>query len=152
MQPTTKQNLDFFSPALPGHQQGCLQENSVRRMLSEICVHIYNMCMLIAQDCIKFCGCIAWQSFLANNFADFLDVVQVKKTKEKDFVQSLVAFRISNISYSFVKIWVSVWKHARKQNRLVCTGWAANHQNIYMQVKFSPNVTQRQIGTLTMSF
>ena len=44
-------------------------------MLYETHVRIYNKRMLLAQDCIKFHGCIAWQSFLVNNFADFPDVV-----------------------------------------------------------------------------
>ena len=35
--------------------------------------------------------------FFENNFADFSDVVQVKKNQ--DFVQPLVAFPISNISH-----------------------------------------------------
>ena len=45
----------------PWNQQSCLQENSVRRILYETHVCIYNKCMLIAQDCVKFRGCIAWQ-------------------------------------------------------------------------------------------
>ena len=53
--------------------------------------------MLHKQDCIKFRGRIAWQSFSENNFADFSDVVQVKNNQ--DFVQPLVAFPISNIPY-----------------------------------------------------
>ena len=36
------------------------------------------------------------KSFLVNNFADFLDV-QVRKSL--DFIQSLMAFGISNICY-----------------------------------------------------
>ena len=51
----------------------------------------------MAHDCIEFRGRIAWQSFLVNNFADFPDVVHVKKNQ--DFVQSLVAFSYSNIHY-----------------------------------------------------
>ena len=49
------------------------------------------------QDCVKFRGCIAWQGFFLNNFADLSDVVRVKKNQ--DFVQPLVAFPISNIFY-----------------------------------------------------
>ena len=37
--------------------------------------------MLRKQDCAKFRGRIAWQSFFENNFADFSDVVRVKKIK-----------------------------------------------------------------------
>ena len=44
----------------------------------------------------SFPGCIA-QSFVVNNFTDFLDVVRVQKNK--DFLQSLVAFHYSNICY-----------------------------------------------------
>ena len=65
-------------------------------MLYETRARIYNKRMLIAQDCIKFHGRIALQSFLVNNFADFSDVLK----KNQDFVQSLVAFGISNIYYS----------------------------------------------------
>ena len=46
-----------------------------------------------------YAGRIAWQSFSENNFDDFSDVVWVKKKKKKDFIQPLVAFPISNISY-----------------------------------------------------
>ena len=66
-----------------------------------ICAH-YSKHMLCKQDCIKFCGCIAWQSFFENNFADFADVVQVKKNQ--NFVQPLVVFPISNISYSILHL------------------------------------------------
>ena len=48
--------------------------------------------MLRKQDCIKFRGRIAWQSFFENNFASFYDVVRVKKNQ--DFIQPLVAFPI----------------------------------------------------------
>ena len=41
------------------------------------CPH-YSKRMLRKQDCSKFYGCIAWQ-FFENNFADFSDVVRVKK-------------------------------------------------------------------------
>ena len=41
----------------------------------------YSKRMLRKQDCIKFCGRIAWQSVSENNFADFSDVVRVKKIK-----------------------------------------------------------------------
>ena len=36
----------------------------------------YSKRMLRKQDCVKFCGHIAWQSFFENNFADFFDVVK----------------------------------------------------------------------------
>ena len=39
----------------------------------------YSKRMLHKQDCIKFRGRIAWQSFFENNFADFSDVVWVRK-------------------------------------------------------------------------
>ena len=57
----------------------------------------YSKRMLRKQDCVKFCGRIAWQSCFENNCANFSDVVQVKKNQ--DFIQPLVAFQISNISY-----------------------------------------------------
>ena len=41
----------------------------------------YSKRMLRKQDCIKFHGSTAWQCFFffENNFADFSDVVRVKK-------------------------------------------------------------------------
>ena len=56
----------------------------------------YSKRMLRKQDCVKFRRRIAWQ-FYENNFADFSNVVRVKKNQ--DFIQPLVAFPISNISY-----------------------------------------------------
>ena len=83
----------FFVPAHPGNQQSCLWENYV----SVCCMKpIYNKHMLIPRNCITFCGHIAWKSFLVNNFADFPDIVRVKK---QDFIQSWVAFHYSNICY-----------------------------------------------------
>ena len=35
--------------------------------------------MLRKQDCVKFHGRIAWQEFFENTFADFSNVVRVKK-------------------------------------------------------------------------
>ena len=72
--------LIFFARTSGGSAK-LLQENSVRRMLYETHAHIYNKRMLIAEVCIKFGGRIAWQSFLVNNFADFPDVVRVKKSR-----------------------------------------------------------------------
>ena len=72
--PTTGRNLDYFYPHNSENQQSCSQENYVWS------ARIYN----------KLCWFI-------NNFADFSNVVRVKKNQ--DFVQSLVAFTISNISY-----------------------------------------------------
>ena len=57
----------------------------------------YSKRMLRKQDCVKFRGHIAWQSLFENNFADFSGVVRIKTNQ--DFVQPLVAFPISNISY-----------------------------------------------------
>ena len=56
---------------------------------------------------LSFEGGIAWNSFLENNFADFSDVVRVKK-KNQDFVQPLVAFPISNISYYIITMQASL--------------------------------------------
>ena len=53
-------------------------------MLEETCARIHNKRMLIEQDCVKFCGRIAWQSFLSfliNNFVDHPDVLRVKKSR-----------------------------------------------------------------------
>ena len=57
-------------------------------------LHVYNKRMLCKHDCM-FRRRIAWHSFLENNFAEFLDEVRVEINQ--DFVQSLVAFRYSNI-------------------------------------------------------
>ena len=54
-------------------------------MLYETHACIYNKRMLIVQDCSKFCWCraraYARQKFIVNNFAHFLDVVRVKKSR-----------------------------------------------------------------------
>ena len=55
--------------------------NSVRRMLYETRVRIYNKPMLIAQDCASFAGVLHDKSFLENDSADFPDVVRVKKNE-----------------------------------------------------------------------
>ena len=60
--------------------------------------------MLRKQDCLKFAGVLHDRVFFENNFADFTDVVRVKKRKNQDFVQPLVVFPISNISYYYL-IW-----------------------------------------------
>ena len=56
---------------------------------------VYNKCMLCEHDCVKFYKRVAWHSFLENNFAELLYEVWV--IISQDFVQSLVAFRYSNI-------------------------------------------------------
>ena len=43
----------------------------------------YSKRMLRKQDCVKFRRRIASQSFFENNFADFSDVVRVKKKKSR---------------------------------------------------------------------
>ena len=60
-----------------------------KETISETCIFITSLCcmkrthyskrMLCKQDCIKFRRRIARQSFFENNFADFSDVVRVKK-------------------------------------------------------------------------
>ena len=50
-------------------------------MLYKTCGRMLNKRMPMARDCVKFCKHIAWQSFLVNNFADFLDVVRVKESR-----------------------------------------------------------------------
>lgn len=43
--------------------------------------------------CVNFfLKCIAWQGFLVSNLADFEDVGRLKKKRNKDFAQLLVAF------------------------------------------------------------
>ena len=63
---------------------------------------LYEMCALQQAYAVQTGLCyVSWAycmtEFFENNFADFSDVVLVKKNQ--DFVQSLVAFPISNISY-----------------------------------------------------
>ena len=59
--------------------------------------HALKQAMLRKQDWVKFRGRIAWQSFFfENNFADFSNVVGVKKNP--DFAQPLLTFLIRNIS------------------------------------------------------
>ena len=53
--------------------------------------------MMRKQDCVKFRRHIARQSLFENDFADFSDEVL---GGNPDFVKPLVAFPISNISYS----------------------------------------------------
>ena len=50
-------------------------------MLFGIRAGIYNKRTLIVQDCVKFRRRIAWQGFRISNFADFPDVVRVKKSR-----------------------------------------------------------------------
>ena len=62
-----------------------------RKLVSETHTFITSLCcmksmhyskrMLCKQGCIKLSGHIAWQSLFENNFADFSNVVQVKKIK-----------------------------------------------------------------------
>ena len=55
--------------------------------------------LLRKQDCvIKVSQAYCMTEFFLNNFADFSDVVRVKK-KNQESVQPLEAFPISNISY-----------------------------------------------------
>ena len=84
------------------------------------CAH-YSKRMLCKQDCIKFCGRTAWQSFFENNFCRFLHIVQVKKNQ--DFVQPLVASPISNISYyTAVCEFLLIFKHLEPM-KIYCTLW-----------------------------
>ena len=77
----TGRNLDFFTRTFGKISKVVYKKTLVRRYGVWIHSHNYNRYMLISQDCIKLPGCIAWQSFLVNNFADFLKVVRVKKIK-----------------------------------------------------------------------
>ena len=45
----------------------------------------YSKRIMRKQDCVKFRGRIAWQSLFENNFADFSDVVRIKKKKKSRF-------------------------------------------------------------------
>ena len=77
--------IQIFLPTHPENQKSCLPENSCQAYFvwshwKQVPVHVYNKRMLIVQDCIKFRSFITWQWFLVNNFADFPDVVWVKKS------------------------------------------------------------------------
>ena len=75
-----------------------------KKTMSEMCALLTSLCcmkhyskrMLHKQDCVKFHGHIAWQFFL-KQLCWFLQCSAGKKNQE--FVQPLVAFPISNISY-----------------------------------------------------
>ena len=85
----------------------------------------YSKRMPRTQDYVKFCGLIAWQSFFLNNFADFSNVVRVKKNQ--DFVQPLVAFPISNISYCVATFCVATLSDHRCYHIIIfmtCVWWA----------------------------
>ena len=71
----------FFYPHIQELSKVVYKKTLVRCMLYETRLCNYNKHMLIAQDCVKFRGRIAWQSFLVNNFTEIPDVVQVKKIK-----------------------------------------------------------------------
>ena len=99
------QRLDktfIFLPALhQGNQQNCFQKNSVMQYAHKTWRNpvrtAYACCNADVSYSIRLltkCTC-SWQSFLANNFADF----QYSAGKNQDFVQSLVAFGINNICY-----------------------------------------------------
>ena len=75
----TEWNLIFFYLYMQEISRIAYKKTLDMCMPCETQTHIYNKHMLITQDYVKFRGRIAWQSFLVNNFADFTDVVQVKK-------------------------------------------------------------------------
>ena len=86
----TEQNLDFLNHTTSENQQSCLQEKSVMQNLRNMCnQHALVMCMCFIQHTPD-------KSLRVINFADFLDM----RVKNLDFVQSLVAFGISNIKDS----------------------------------------------------
>ena len=82
-----------------------------KKTLSEMCTFItslccmkhvhYSKCMLRKQDCVKFRGRIAWQSFFffLNNFADFSNVMRVKRKKNQRFRPAVGGVSNYNISY-----------------------------------------------------
>ena len=75
----------LFLPALYRKSVVCKKTMSeTRTVLTSLCsmkrAH-YSKRMLCKQDCVKFRGLIARQSFFEYNFADFSDVVRVKKIK-----------------------------------------------------------------------
>ena len=84
----TERNLDYFYPHYTENQL-LIQSAKlfVRKLVSETCAFItslccmkhahYSKCMLHKQDCMTDC--------FENNFADFSDVVQVKKKKKSRF-------------------------------------------------------------------
>ena len=106
--PMTGRN--FFILPHPENQQSCFQAKSGRRMLYETCVCIYNKHMLadgtgLHQVLQVYC----LTDFLVNNFADFSDVVQVKKSRFLSFCHSNISYwpqncsRKVNIKYQIIQ-------------------------------------------------
>ena len=109
MPPTTGWTLDFL-PTTQKISRAVHKKalSEMRAFITSVCcmkpahfLHVYNKHMSCEHDYVKFRGHNARDSFLENNFAEFLDEVCRVKINQ-DFVQSLVAFRYSNICYSHI--------------------------------------------------
>ena len=74
----------------------------------------YSKRMLRKQDCVKFRGRIAWQSFFENNFADFSDAVQVKKKKK---------FKISSSRWWHFQLATYPTAILHRNRNLAASGW-----------------------------
>ena len=106
----TGQNFLLFLPALHREFAKLFSKNSVMQYACETwrnpvrtAYACYNAQVSYSIRLLTKWTCF-WQSFLANNFADF----QYSAGKNQDSVQSLVAFGINNICYftNIDKYWV----------------------------------------------
>ena len=84
--PMTGWTLDFFTCTI--HKFSKVVYEKTGAFKTSVCcmkimhfLRIYNKPVLCEHDCFKFRKHISWHSFLANNFAEFLDEVQVIKIK-----------------------------------------------------------------------
>ena len=75
-----ERNLDFY-PHYTENQQSYLLENSLRNAFIFVTLH-YSKGMLCEQDCIKFRGHIARQSFLKTTLLIPRYIVRVKKKRK----------------------------------------------------------------------
>ena len=89
--------------------------SETRTLITSLCCmkrSHYSKRMLRKQDCVKFHGRIAWQSFSENNFADFSDVVPVKKIKISSSRWWRFQLATSPIIYAsqyIIQSWVSLF-------------------------------------------
>ena len=74
----------------------------------------------MAHDCIEFRGRIAWQRFLVNNFADFPDVVQVKKSRFRSVIGGV-----------FLQQHPLLVAYAREKG---CEDWSLLHLNLWVSL------------------
>ena len=97
--PPTGRNLDLFLPALhQGTQQSCNTPAKLDAIMFAQPTLVINSQDMWAFQTLNACYKYArfWQSFLVNNFADFLRV------KNQEFIQSLVAFPLQQHLFNYM--------------------------------------------------